>query len=214
MFRFCLSSVPLLLFFAACGPSEEEQSAQVPPQPTIDMTAATAYGTVADVSGYLETINPHIMRIGELQQNYKEALDSARQGAYDRRGTFAWARMPPSSASARQDASDRRGTGRNLAAKATAVKPGFQTVLGELDTMQPPPMLAPFHRDTRKMVAALIDALGRIIEGWEVEQQGGEFEAVYRDAEARYEAANQLIVQLNTQMNRINTTLQEAVAAP
>ena len=192
MFRFYLRSALLLsLFLTACGPSEEEAPAQIPPQPAIDVTAVTAYGSVADVTGYLEAINPHIVKIGALQQQYEEALASARQGA-----------------------TDRRGTGRNLAEKATAVRPGFQTVLGELDSVQPPPLLAPFHRDARKMLAARIDALARVIEGWEVEQQGGDFEPVYHDAEARYEAANQLILQLNTQMNRINTTLQEAVASP
>lgn len=196
MLRFCLRSTPILatLILAtamvACGPSEDDKPAVATPPANVDMTAETAYGTIAAVTGYLETINPHILKIGDLQKQYEDALASARQGA-----------------------ADRRGTGRNLAARAAQVRPEFQLVLDELDAVQPPPLLAPFHRDTRKMLAARIDALARTMEGWEVEQAGGDFAPIYRDAEAKYEAANQLILQLNTQMNRINASVQEAVAA-
>ncbi|MDA0336220.1 MAG: hypothetical protein O2782_13730 [bacterium] len=192
MLRFCrLPALLVALFTIACGPSEDEPTAQAPSTKLIDLTASTMYGSVADVTGYLDAINPYILRIGALQQEYEAALASSRQGA-----------------------ADRRGTGRNLAAQAEAVRPGFQTVFDELDAVQPPPLLAPFHRDTRKMLAARIEALERTIEGWDVEQKGGDFEPVYRDAEAKYEAANQLILQLNTQMNRINNDLQEATASP
>lgn len=195
MLRFWLRSTTVLAtmllatILVACGTSEEEAAA--PPPAAVDTSTETAYGTIADVTGYLEKMNPHILRIGELQQDYENALASARQGA-----------------------TDRLGTGRNLAAKAAEVQPAFQQVLDDLDAVQAPPLLAPFHRDTRKMLTARIEALARTMEGWEVEQAKGDFEPVYRDAEAKYEAANQLILQLNTQMNRINDSQQEALGAP
>ncbi len=175
------------LFATACGKTDEKASAETQP-PTVDMTAATAYGSVAEVSAYLQTINPHITTFSKLQQEYEEALASTKQGN-----------------------ADRRGTGRNLAA---AVRPGLQSVLEELDNIEPPPLLAPFHRDTRKMLVTRIDALARTIEGWEVEQAEGDFEAIYQDAETKYESANQLILQLNRQMDSINTTVQEAAGSP
>jgi hypothetical protein len=96
------------------------------------MTAETAYGSVSEVSGYLQIINPHINTFSELQRQYEDALASSKQGS-----------------------SDRRGTGRNLATKAAAVRPGLQSVLEELDSIEPPPLLAPFHRDTRKMLVTV-----------------------------------------------------------
>jgi hypothetical protein len=188
--RFCLRSTLLLaLLVNACGKTEEEPPPQTESQ-SIDTAQSTAYGSLADVSAYLEQINPHILQIGTLQMEYEEALASAKQGT-----------------------ADRRGTGHNLAVKAAAVEPGFQAILEDLEAIQPPPLLAPFHRDTRKMLTARIEALTRTMEGWDVEQQGGDFEAVYRDAEAKYEAANQLILQLNTQMNKINVAVQEVAAS-
>ncbi len=122
MLRFCrLSALLAALFTIACGPSEEEPSTQAPSTQPIDLTASTAYGSIADVTGYLDAINPYIIRIGELQQEYEAALASSRTGA-----------------------ADRRGTGRNLAAKAEAVRPAFQAVFDELDTIQPPPTAGPF----------------------------------------------------------------------
>ena len=193
MLRTCIRTTLLLtLFFAlSCGNTDEESATDSQSQsPSVDMTAATAYGSVAEVSAYLDTINPHIDTIGQLQRDYEQALASSRQGA-----------------------SERRGTGRNLAEKAAAVRPGLQAELDALDAIQPPPLLAPFHRDTRKMLVTRIEALARVIAGWELEQAGGDYEAAYREAEAKYETANQLILQLNTQMNRINTSLEAAAGS-
>ena len=176
----------------ACGTAEDEKSTtQAAESPGVDMSKKTAYGTVAEVSAYLETINAPIVKIGALQQQYEEALASAKQGA-----------------------ADRRGTGHNLATKATEVRPGLQAVLRELDAIEPPVLLMPFYRDTRKMLATRIEALAKTIKGWDVEQADGDFEAVYREAEKDYESANQLILQLNTEMNRINSSVQEAVRSP
>jgi hypothetical protein len=182
-------SVGLVALVAAlgCGSSEEESSQ---PAPAVDTSAQTAYGTVEEVSAYLETINPHIRRVGELQQTYETALASAREGAMDR-----------------------RGTGRNLAMKAAEVRPEFKLVMDQLDAIEPPPLLAPFHRDIRKMLTTRMESFARTMEGWEVEQAEGDFEPIYRDAEAKYEAANQQILQLNTQMNRINQSIEGTLAA-
>lgn len=194
MLRTCIRPTLLLtLFFAlSCGNTDEESATDSQSQsPSVDMTAATAYGSVAEVSAYLGTINPHIETISRLQKDYEDqALASSRQGA-----------------------SERRGTGRNLADKAVAVQPLMQAELDALGAIQPPPLLAPFHRDTRKMLATRIDALRRVIAGRELQQAGGDYEAAFREAEAKFESANQLILQLNTQMKRINTSLEAAAGS-
>ncbi|HJP30722.1 MAG TPA: hypothetical protein QGF95_09235 [Candidatus Latescibacteria bacterium] len=195
MLRSCIRPVSsfamVALVVVSCGTADDETTTKAPPEsPAVDTSVNTAYGTVAEVAGYLETVNPHITAFGVLQVEYEEALASSRKGN-----------------------DSRKGTGHNLAMKAASVRPGLQTILEKLDGIEPPPLLAPFHRDTRKMLATRIDALGRTIEGWDVEQAGGAFEAVYAEAEAKYEAANQLILQLNTQMNKINTAMLEATGA-
>ena len=192
MLRTCIRPALVLALFAlSCGKTDEGSPADEQPESTrANMTASTAYGTVEEVSEYLDAINPHVNTIGQLQRDYEQALASSKQGA-----------------------SQRRGTGRNLAEKAAAVRPGLQAELDALDAIQPPPLLAPFHRDTRKMLTTRIDALARVIAGWELEQAGGDYEAAYREAEARYETANQLILQLNTEMNRINTSVAAAASS-
>jgi hypothetical protein len=175
------------------------------------MTASTAYGTVEEVSEYLDAINPHVNTIGQLQRDYEQALASSRQGASHMETAAGVLEFELDGRPYRLRAW--RGTGRYLAEKAAAVRPGLQAELDALDAIQPPPLLAPFHRDTRKMLITRIDALARVIAGWELEQAGGDYEAAYREAEARYETANQLILQLNTEMNRINTSVAAAASS-
>lgn len=184
-------AVALLLFVAlalasSCGRQREGASA-VPP----GASSTSPFGSVEDVKAYLEAIDPHIQSIARLQQQYEEGLASAREGA-----------------------ADRRGTGRNLAGRAELVKPALQEVSEQFDSIEPPPLLAPFHRDVRKLIALRREAYGRTVEGWSAEQRGDNFEAVYREAEARFAEANQLIQQLNEQMRKIHGALEAAQAAP
>lgn len=190
-----LAAIVLLPLFllASCGRQHEETPSAEAPAADAAATAVTAYGSVADVTAYLASLNPHIERISQLQGQYEEAL-----------------------AEARQEASQRKGTGRNLADKAAAVKPELQAILKALDAIEPPPLLAPFHRDTRKLVATRLEAYGRTVEGWAAEQKGDEFVSLYRQAEAKLAEANQLILDLNAQMQQINAALEAAAgqAAP
>lgn len=171
------SALPFLLLLG-CGRREETRQ-----------EVRTPYGTVAEVSAYLASMNPYIERISQVQIQYEEALSSARE-----------------------DATERKGTGRNLAERAASAQPDLRSVLEALDAISPPPLLAPFHRDTRKLVATRLEAYSRTLEGWEAEQAGAEFGAAYRQAEAKLDEANQLILQLNEQMQNINASLLDAAA--
>ena len=171
-----------LLLSASCG-SREEQT------PAAEAAPETPWGSVAEVSGYLQAIQPHVARIGQLQTRYEEALATGQQGS-----------------------AERRGTGRNLASRAEEVLPGFVEVLQVLDGIEPPPLLATFHRDARKMLTTRIESLRQTAHGWEVEQQGGDFEPIYRAAEAEYQAANELISRLNAEVARMGKALETAGA--
>lgn len=177
--------LPTLALVVACGPGGDSQTTSEKP------VVQTAYGTLADVQAYLDDLNPQIAVIGALNIEYEQGLASARS----------------------TDASRRHGTGRNLAERAAQVRPRLQAVLEALSTIQPPPLLAPFHRDTRKMVAARLEAYAKNMEGWEIEQVDGAYQAVYSEAETKLQEANRLILQLNEEMTKINAATQAAAAS-
>jgi hypothetical protein len=58
-----------------------------------------------------------------------------------------------------------------------------------------------------------LDAYAAPIRGWQAEQKTGD-ESLYQHAEAKLQQANQLIVQLNEEMKRINDALAAAAPPP
>ncbi len=88
------------------------------------------------MQAYLQSIGPFVQQISQLQAVYETAL-----------------------ASGSGDSADRRGTGRNLAARAKEASPQLQQLLQTFDAVEPPPLLAPFHRDVRKLINLRLDAL-------------------------------------------------------
>jgi len=150
----------------------------------------TPFGTTAEVGEYLQLINPYVQEIGHLQAAVEQVLGSS-VGSSTRR----------------------MGTGRNLAEAATAVQPRLQKILVEFDGFEPPPLLAPFHRDTKKLILLRLEAYRLLMNGWEAEESGADFQAQYDSAEARLNEANEMIGSLNAQMAQINQTLQAVTTA-
>ena len=75
----------------------------------------------------------------------------------------------------------------------------------------PPPLLSPFHRDTKKLILLRLEAYRAAIEGFDVQQSGSdEFDAYYADAEEKFRQANALIGELNTDMQNITAAVQRA----
>ncbi|MFC1525351.1 hypothetical protein ACFL6X_00915 [Candidatus Latescibacterota bacterium] len=163
------------------------------PQSEDDGATATPYGTTAEVAAYLEQIGPYVQEIGSIQNAVEQALATGEQG----------------------DAI-RRGTGRNLAARATETeaRPAIQALLARFDELQPPPLLAPFHRDTRKLMALRLEAYEALVSGSEAEQESREYRSYYDEAQEKLRLANQQIQALNREMARITQSLQETETAP
>ena len=164
--------IPLLFLFAACAPEPEPE---------------TPYGSVDDVSRYLQAVNPYVQEIGQINARFEEGLGSSTD-----------------------DQGRRRGTGRNLAEAAEVVQNLLRHVLGDFEKIEPPPLLAPFHRDTKELILSRLDAYETMSRGWDTQQVGGDFEPIYRQAESKLEAANALIQRLNSEMLKINTAVQQA----
>lgn len=143
------------LLLAACGQEPEQtqpdQSGETEAQKTQSKETRadeTPYGSLQEVEDYLRVVSPFIQEIVAVQQQYEQGL-----------------------ASAGSNPGSRRGTGENLADTAAAIRPRLLNLLDEFGNLEPPPLLAPFHRDTKQLIVARLDAYGATISGWEAEGQ-------------------------------------------
>lgn len=146
---------------------------------------STPYGSQAEVQAYLVQIGPFVSEISEIHARWEQALGSHGEGT-----------------------DQRRGTGRNLAAAAAHADPQMKQLLQRFDGVQPPSLLAPFHRDTRKLILLRLEAYAATQEGWLAEEEEREFQAPYDLAQGKVREANTLIQNLNTQMKQINEALR------
>ena len=192
MSRFISGFCVLALLLTACGQSTPDQETSQNEEPTTPaVTGTTAFGSVADVEAYLQWIGPHVQKISQLQTVYESGLASAKDGI-----------------------ADRRGTGRNLAARAKEAQPELQELLRSFDAQQPPALLAPFHRDVRKLITLRIDAYNQTIAGWAAEEAGtGGHEKIYSEVESTLAQANQLIQSLIEQQMQIDSARPSAAPA-
>ena len=174
--------------FTACGPGEEELEDS---QTQTDSGSTTAYGSSVEVSQYLGSIDPlylgsidpFIQRIGATQAEVDKVLGTAG-----------------------------KGTGENLAPAADVARKQLNLLMEEFNAVTPPPLLAPFHRDTKKLIALRLQAYTATIDGWKLEQEGAreEYRSYYDEAQNHYKEANEVIIGLNGQMEKINEALQTA----
>ena len=143
-------------------------------------SAETSYGTLEAVSGYLVSVNPYIRTVGELQMEVDKVV-----------GTSG------------------KATGQNLAAIMEGVRPRLKTALEEFEKIQPPPLLAPLHRDIKNLMLVRLEAYDITIKGWQAEQDSKDM-SVYIGAESKLAAANQMIEQLNQDLKEINAAIRLA----
>lgn len=154
---------------------------ETPPPPP-----ETPFGSRAQVTEYLDQIAPYIQEVGRLQATVEHSLGARRP-----------------------DGGPRKGTGRNLAAAAANVRTRMQSIAAEFDQIEPPPLLAPFHRDVRKLMLVRLGAYRLLMDGWEAEESGGDYETLYANAEAKLREANELIRRLNGQMAQVHEALRD-----
>jgi len=176
------TSLLMASMFAACGPGEETADPQSGGQEQHPTSKpATDYGSREEAGEYLKAIEPFIQGIGTIQASVDKVLGSSG-----------------------------KGTGENLAPAATAARDQLNQLLEEFNAVQPPPLLAPFHRDIKKLIALRLEAYAATIEGWEFEQRGGDFRGRYDLAQNNYKEANEVILQLNEEVAEIHQAVQGA----
>lgn len=152
---------------------------QPAPKPAVPDAPATPFGTVAEVKAYLDKIAPHIQLVSQLQAELDRQIGTAG-----------------------------KVTSKNLAAAAAAAIPRLRQAHEEFARLQPPPLLAPLHRDIEKLMVLRLDAYSAAAEGWQREQQNGDT-AWHTVVETKLQGANDLIVQLNQQLQQVNGALAQ-----
>ncbi len=144
--------------------------------------AETPYGSEPEISAYLQAVNPYIRLVGELQLEVERARSTSG-----------------------------KATGKNLSEMMEQVRPRLEEALGLLEKIEPPPVLAPLHRDIKKLMIVRLDAYRMTIAGWHKEQEDEDSDmSLYKGAETKLAEANQIIQQLNEDLKKINASLQIA----
>lgn len=146
-------------------------------------TADTPFGSVEAVTTYLVAIDPFVREISAIQADLE-------QRGVGSTGSAAAANLAPAAADA---------------------ETSLKAILADFEELTPPPLLSPFHRDTKKLILLRLEAYRAAIEGFDVQQAGSdEFDTYYADAEEKFRQANALIGELNTDMQNITAAVQRA----
>ena len=147
--------------------------------------ARTPFGSVETVKAYLTQINPFIGKVGQLHAVVLQQMGSAG-----------------------------RATSKNLATAMEGVRPQLQKALDDFRQIEPPPDLRAFHDDIKKLMETRLKAYDLTIEGWQREQKAEDTAAWFEEAEGKLQEAEDLILQLNAEMQKINLALEQAIKLP
>jgi hypothetical protein len=110
---------------------------------------------------------------------------------------------------------EQRGVGSSGGAAAANIAAAAETslkeILADFEELTAPPLLASFHRDTKKLILLRLEASRATIEGFDIQQAGsGDFKARYAEGEEKFQLANSLIGGLNADMQNVTSTLRQS----
>jgi hypothetical protein len=155
------------------------------PEKTVEQpTAQTQYGPPAKITAYLQTIGPLIRTVSQTEMAVQKQVNASG-----------------------------KATGENLSAAMQEVLPSLQEAFYTFDKIEPPPLLAPLHKDIKKIFVLRLDAYNQTIKGWKLEQAKEESD-LYVQAEAKMKEANILSQKLNQEMAKIQQALISQTNTP
>ncbi|MFA6107450.1 MAG: hypothetical protein WDA75_01655 [Candidatus Latescibacterota bacterium] len=104
-----------------------------------------------------------------------------------------------------------QATGENLAAAADLLRPRLQRAAADFALIGPPPELAELHLSMLRLVALRLEGLELAVQGWQAEQASTytQAEPIYAAAEARFEEARLLAVQINDLLAQVDAELAD-----
>ena len=137
----------------------------------------TPYGSAAEVSAYRNQVEPIITEVNDIEMEVQRTAVGASGQA----------------------------TAANLAVAYERLKPRLLQALEDFERIEPPPLLAPLHRDIEQLITLRLEAFDTLLEGW-----NNEDEALYEVAEEKLRLANDLIPRLNQELMQVDVALFEA----
>lgn len=150
------------------------------------VASSTPYGSPQEVTAYLQAVDPLVQQLNVIHQELYQKVGSSG-----------------------------KATGANLAPAMEEGRPKLQQILTQLEKTTPPPLLAPFHEQIKKVVRCRLDAYGLTADGWKQEQaKTPKFEDLYNRSEEKLSEAQQLGGQLGAERQRIQQALAQAQAPP
>ena len=176
--------VYLLIFFLqiSCGNNNENSNTVQQNGPTPNFVDESdknsgSYGPKESIEEYLKKIEPLIKEYSQIQNEIYTAMGSS--------GVF---------------------TGSNLARKTKEEKPALLEVSNKLEIIDPPPLIAPFHNDFKRLLVLRISAFDAAIQAHELEKTTGDTSA-FTEVTNKFALSEEQIVKLNDQMLKINESI-------
>ena len=142
--------------------------------------AQTPYGSAEEVAGYLQKVKPFIQQISAYEVELHQKVGTSGQA-----------------------------TGKNLAEAMEAIRPRLQQTLRDFEQIDPPALLAPFHRDMKKLMATRLEAYDTTIKGRQQELAANDT-TLYDKAEQQLGEANRISVALNEEIKKMNQAMLQA----
>ena len=174
----------LFLFALLWGCAQEpEKNREQPPPPPETESVDTPYGKSGEIATYLATIGPFIRTVSQAEMAVQEQVGSGG-----------------------------KATGANLSMAMESILPSLRQAQEKFNEVEVPPLLAPLHRDIKKLFVLRIDAYDKTIEGWQQEQETQVKSELYAQAVAKMKEANELSFALNQEMKKIQLALKQTAS--
>ena len=172
----------VLVFQISCGENNQDSSKVTQKGPSPNFSAkskldSSVFGNTEKIKEYLRKIDPLIVEYSQIQSKIYGAMGSS--------GVF---------------------TGRNLGQITKDQKPRLIKLSEKLDSIEPPPLIAPFHSDFVQLLILRLSAFDAAIQASELENATGDT-SVFSEVSKKFALSEEQIVKLNEQMQEINESL-------
>ncbi len=169
----------MAMALAACGSQQEPPPLPAEQQPAAE--ADTAFGSRGDVETYLVAIDPHIRQVSELHRQMYEVVGSANIATIENLARFI---------------------------RESDAVVSLQQSVEAFESIEPPPLLAPLHRDIEKMMLLRLEGYELTVAGRETEVTATPSNHLER-AEKKLEEANAITRTLNSRLQEVNEALHQ-----
>ena len=141
----------------------------------------TPYGSAAEVGAYRRQVEPVITAVNDIEMDWQGTAVGASGEA----------------------------TAANLARAFERLKPRLLQALEDFEHIEAPPLLAPLHRDIRRLIILRLEAFDALLAGWNGADEAAA-EVLYEAVEEKLRLANELVPRLNRELQQVDMALLAA----